>query len=151
MDSLCRVRNKIMYVLLWRTVYALARTLSWAHKQFATRVHTLFYISVILIFINKVMMMIWQMFAADFNIIVRLFIFPGNYRLYGILTLQVSYLKSKKTWGVMLGATYRDVWFHSLYFHAYRTSLCHSRASKQCIVQSNQRCHWWKLENVHLC
>ena len=62
MDSLCRVRNKIMYVLLWRTVYALTRvlfwclfpsllrnsgnknqiTLSWAHKQFATRVHTLF-------------------------------------------------------------------------------------------------------------
>ena len=54
-----------MYVLLWRTVYALTRllfcvffprcrvtreintkiTLSWAHKQFATRVHTLFYIS----------------------------------------------------------------------------------------------------------
>ena len=53
-DSLCRVRNKIMYVLLWRTVYALTRvllcnsgnkhqkTLSWAHKQFATRVNTLF-------------------------------------------------------------------------------------------------------------
>ena len=60
MDSLC-VRNKIMYELLWRTVYALlgcyfgvysprwcaARaintkiTLSWAHKQFATRVHAL--------------------------------------------------------------------------------------------------------------
>ena len=27
MDSLCRVRNKIMYVLLWRTVYALTRVL----------------------------------------------------------------------------------------------------------------------------
>ena len=46
-----------MYALLWRTVYAHTRmlfwcllyhckiTLSWAHKQFATRVHTLFYIS----------------------------------------------------------------------------------------------------------
>ena len=56
MDSLCLVRNKIMYVLLWRTVYALTRVLfwclfintkiilSWARKQFATRVHTLFYI-----------------------------------------------------------------------------------------------------------
>ena len=61
MDSLCHVRNKIMYVLLWRTVYALKCyfgvyflsccttweintkiTLSWAHKQFATRVHALF-------------------------------------------------------------------------------------------------------------
>ena len=61
MDSLCRVWNKVMYVLLWRTVYALTRgcyfgvyfprccanweintkiTLSWAHKQFSTRVHT---------------------------------------------------------------------------------------------------------------
>ena len=29
MDSLCRVRNKIMYVLLWRTVYALTRVLFW--------------------------------------------------------------------------------------------------------------------------
>ena len=28
-DSLCRVRNKIMYVLLWRTVYALTRVLFW--------------------------------------------------------------------------------------------------------------------------
>ena len=27
MDSLCRVRNKIMYVLLWRTVYALTQVL----------------------------------------------------------------------------------------------------------------------------
>ena len=27
MDSLCRVRNKIMYVLFWRTVYALTRLL----------------------------------------------------------------------------------------------------------------------------
>ena len=66
MDSLCRVRNEIMYVLLWRTVYALTQvlfwclfpssvilvfiintkiTLSWAHKQFATRVHTLFSMS----------------------------------------------------------------------------------------------------------
>ena len=63
MDSLCHVRNKIMYVLLWRTVYVLTRvlfwclfsprccttreintkiTLSWAHKQFPTWVHTLF-------------------------------------------------------------------------------------------------------------
>ena len=51
MDSLCRVRNKIMYVLLWRTVYCATReintkiTLSWAPKQFAARVHTLFYIT----------------------------------------------------------------------------------------------------------
>ena len=64
MDSLCRGRNEIMYVLLWRTVYALTRvlfwclfplllrneintkiTLLWAHKQFATRVHTLFSIN----------------------------------------------------------------------------------------------------------
>ena len=64
--SLCHVRNEIMYVLVWRTVYALTRvlfwclflpllrnseintkiTLSWAHKQFATRVHTLFSIYV---------------------------------------------------------------------------------------------------------
>ena len=56
MDSLCRVRNKIMYVLLWRTVYALTGvlfwcllintkiTLQWAHKQFVTRVHTLLFI-----------------------------------------------------------------------------------------------------------
>ena len=29
MDSLCCVRNKIMYVLLWRTVYALTRLLFW--------------------------------------------------------------------------------------------------------------------------
>ena len=29
MDSLCRVRNKIMYVLLWRTVYVLTRLLFW--------------------------------------------------------------------------------------------------------------------------
>ena len=29
MDSLCRVRNKIMYVFLWRTVYALTRVLFW--------------------------------------------------------------------------------------------------------------------------
>ena len=28
-DSLCRVRNTIMYVLSWRTVYALTRVLSW--------------------------------------------------------------------------------------------------------------------------
>ena len=54
---------RIMYVLEWRTVYALTRgllwclypscvatreintkiTLEWAHKQFVTRVHTLFY------------------------------------------------------------------------------------------------------------
>ena len=50
------MRNKMMYVLWWRTVYALTGvlfwclfpskiTLSWAHKQFATRVHKLFYIS----------------------------------------------------------------------------------------------------------
>ena len=63
MDSLCRVRNKIIYALLRRTVYALECyfgvyfprccatreintkiTLSWAHKKFPTRVHTLFYI-----------------------------------------------------------------------------------------------------------
>ena len=29
MNSLCRVRNKIMYALLWRTVYALTRVLFW--------------------------------------------------------------------------------------------------------------------------
>ena len=29
MDSLCSVKNKIMYVLLWRTVYALTRVLFW--------------------------------------------------------------------------------------------------------------------------
>ena len=29
MDSLCRVRNKIIYVLLWRTVSALTRVLFW--------------------------------------------------------------------------------------------------------------------------
>ena len=29
MDSLCRVRNKIMYVLLWRTVYGLTPVLFW--------------------------------------------------------------------------------------------------------------------------
>ena len=29
MDSLCHVRNKIMYVLLWLTVYALTRVLFW--------------------------------------------------------------------------------------------------------------------------
>ena len=64
MDSLCRVRYEITYVFSWRTVYALTRvfsgvyspcccatreintpiTLSWAHKQFATRGHTLIYI-----------------------------------------------------------------------------------------------------------
>ena len=42
-----------MYVLTWRTIYVLTRvlfwclypkiTLEWAHKQFVTRVHTLFY------------------------------------------------------------------------------------------------------------
>ena len=64
MDSFCRVRNKIMYVLLWRMflrslgcyfgVYFPSCeatreinnkiTLSWALKQFVTRVHTLLYI-----------------------------------------------------------------------------------------------------------
>ena len=29
MSSLCRVRNKIMYVLSWQTVYALTRVLFW--------------------------------------------------------------------------------------------------------------------------
>ena len=29
MESLCRVRNKIMYVFSWRTVYALTRVLCW--------------------------------------------------------------------------------------------------------------------------
>ena len=63
MEALCRVRNKIIYILLWQTVYALTRvffcvyfprccatreintkiTLSWAHKHFAMRVQTLFY------------------------------------------------------------------------------------------------------------
>ena len=69
LSSLCHVRNKIMYVLSWRTISALTRvlfwclfpslrslvfislvareintktTLSWALKQFVTRVHTLF-------------------------------------------------------------------------------------------------------------
>ena len=42
MDSLCRVRNKMLYVPSWQTVYAPTRTLSWAQKQFATRVHALF-------------------------------------------------------------------------------------------------------------
>ena len=61
MDSLCRVRNIIMYVLLWQTISALTRvlflclfpsllrnsgnnyqiTLSWALKQNVTRAHTL--------------------------------------------------------------------------------------------------------------
>ena len=62
MDSLRRVRYKIMYALSRRTLYALSRvlflvfvslvaaqfegkhtkiTLSWAHKQFTTRLHTL--------------------------------------------------------------------------------------------------------------
>ena len=64
MDSFCHVRNKIIYVLSWWTVYALTWvlfwclfplllcnsenkhqiTLSWAHKQSTTKVHTLFYI-----------------------------------------------------------------------------------------------------------
>ena len=58
LSSLCRVRNRIMYVLSWRTVSALTRvffwclfttintkiTLSWALKQFVTRVHTIFFI-----------------------------------------------------------------------------------------------------------
>ena len=63
MDSSCRLRNKIIYALSWRTVYALTRvlffgvyfhrccttrtinaniTLSRAHKQFTTRVHVIF-------------------------------------------------------------------------------------------------------------
>ena len=54
MDSLCRVRSKIIYVLSWRTVSALTRalfwyllintkiTLSWTLKRFVIRVHTLF-------------------------------------------------------------------------------------------------------------
>ena len=33
MDSLCRVRNKIMYVLLCRTVYALTRVLFWCSRE----------------------------------------------------------------------------------------------------------------------
>ena len=64
MDSLYRVRDNTIYVLSCRTVYALTRVLiwcllpwllrnwkinakialTWAHKQFATRVHILFYI-----------------------------------------------------------------------------------------------------------
>ena len=64
--SLCRVRKQIMYLLSWITVYSLTRvsfgvyfsrylttrevnieiTLSRAHKQFATWVHTIFYMSV---------------------------------------------------------------------------------------------------------
>ena len=65
MASLCRVRNKAMYILSWRTVHALTRMEcyfsacfvrchatqqintkiipSWGHEQFATQVHTLFY------------------------------------------------------------------------------------------------------------
>ena len=63
-NSLCHVRNKIMYVLLWQTVSALSPvlfwclfpslfrnsgnkhqiTLSWVHKQSSMRVHTLFFI-----------------------------------------------------------------------------------------------------------
>ena len=53
-DLLCRVRNKIIYALSWRTVSELTGvlfwcnkhqiTLLWAHRQFAMRVHTLFYI-----------------------------------------------------------------------------------------------------------
>ena len=50
MDSLCRVRNRIMYVLSSNTrvlfwclfYYKHQITLLWVHKQFATRVHTLF-------------------------------------------------------------------------------------------------------------
>ena len=61
MESLCRARNKIMYVFSWRTVSAPTRglflclfssfptreintkiILSWALKQFVTRVHTSF-------------------------------------------------------------------------------------------------------------
>ena len=52
MEYLCRLRNKIIYVLSWQTVSALTRvlfsslfintkiTLSWALKQFITGVHT---------------------------------------------------------------------------------------------------------------
>ena len=56
MDSLCRVRNRIIYVLSWWIFFHSLDsprgfstrevntkiTLSWAQKQFATRVHTLF-------------------------------------------------------------------------------------------------------------
>ena len=66
MDSLCCVGSRIMYALTSWAVYALTRlrvlfwclfpsllcnlgintkiTLSWAHRQFATQIHTLFYI-----------------------------------------------------------------------------------------------------------
>ena len=55
MDSWCRVRNKIIYVLSWRTVSVLiqvlfaireitAKNISWALKQFVTRMHALFFI-----------------------------------------------------------------------------------------------------------
>ena len=63
MDSFCRVRNKILYVISWQTVSALPRmlfgflfpslllgvktpkiTLSWVLKQFVTQVHIFFYI-----------------------------------------------------------------------------------------------------------
>ena len=64
MDLLCHVRNKILYVLSWWSVSAPIRvylpcrfatreinskiTLSWALKQFVTRVHTLFGITSII-------------------------------------------------------------------------------------------------------
>ena len=65
LSLLCHVRNKIMYVLLWRTIFSLTQvlfwwlfpsllhnsgnkyqiTLSWALKQFVTLVQTLFSIN----------------------------------------------------------------------------------------------------------
>ena len=41
-DSLCRVRNKMMHVLSWQTVSV--PTFSWALKQFVTRIYILFFI-----------------------------------------------------------------------------------------------------------
>ena len=64
-ESLCRVRNKIMYVLSWRTVSPLTRVLfgvylntkinlSWALKQFVTRVYTSFSINTNVFMCNEI-------------------------------------------------------------------------------------------------
>ena len=64
MVSSCHVRNKIMYVLSWRTVSALTRvliwclTLSWALKQFVIRIHTLF---------SMYLLVLWQHHAPNGN------------------------------------------------------------------------------------
>ena len=75
MDALCRARNKIMYVLSWWTTLSLEsyfgkkKKLSWALKQFVTRVHTLFSMNCIWTLQTFIRKFIWNAGEFQINII----------------------------------------------------------------------------------